>query len=83
MKRVLYYVIPKMANYRNSNDDCAIAIVYKPTEDEKDLPDYSLINHKRKWVSTQLSLPELFVIPSSKEEFDKMNGKVENVPENI
>ena len=73
---MLYYLIPKIANYKDKHDDCTIGINYKPkTNKEYFATEYRLSQMKRDSIAEMLGLNKLFVIPITRERYLKENRK--------
>lgn len=80
---MLFYMIPKVANWKNINDDSAIAISYKRTEAEEkfDIDGMELSRIQRGWIASQMGLPPLFVIPIDEETYFRLKADKVSVTE--
>lgn len=80
---MLFYKIPKIANWKNINDDSAIAINYNKTEEEKsrdiELDGILLSKEKRVWIASQMNIAPLFLIPIEEEEYFRLKADDVNV----
>ncbi len=69
---MLFYSISKHAKFRGIEDeDSIIAISCVIKQDEKDLTDKELSEKHRAWVSNQLSVPLIYIVSLSEEEYLK------------
>lgn len=55
-RTTLFYVIPHYVNYKDKDDDCAIAIVYYRDDSEMDMSYIELAKNKLNFVAEGLGL---------------------------
>lgn len=77
---ILYYSIAKEGKYKKDNDgnyiDCGLAIskgYISHVSDEKDR--IAEANKMKSWVSSQIEVPEFFIMAITKEKFDSIEEK--------